>query len=311
MGVDYVPSSMMPVVLRSMMYTPATNERFLQNSTTSTADVVVIDLEDSVAPDEKMRARDMAKEWIPRMTVAGGYVYVRVNGLDTGLLHGDLEAIVQPALDGIVFPKATGADDIWYVDKKLTELEMLRGIPVGHTKIQCIVETAKGVWNAYWTGIANQRVNSLVFGAVDYTRDMRVRLTPEAEEQYFARSQTAVAARASGTVAIDPPWAFVQDVEGFVKDCEKGRQMGYEGRMLVHPNQVEPSHKTYAPPADLVELCRRQIEAFEEGMRQGKGSVALDGKMVDFPVYRAARDVMAKVETIEAWEKLKASRRKV
>lgn len=311
MAVDYVPSSMMPCVLRSMMYTPATNERFLENARSSMADVLVIDLEDSVSPYEKERAREMAKVWISRVTDCGGLVYVRLNGLDTGLLHGDLEAVIQPELSGVVFPKATGPDDIWYVDKKITELEMLRGIPVGQTKIQCIVETAKGVWNAYWTGIANQRVNSLVFGAVDYTRDMRVKLTPEAAEQTFARSQVAIAARASGTVAIDPPWAFVTDVEGFISDCEKGRQMGYEGRMLVHPNQIEPAHKTYAPPADLVELAQRQIEAFDQGMKEGKGAVALDGKMVDFPVYRAAKDIMAKVETIAAWEKEKAARRKV
>ncbi|MCL5026239.1 MAG: CoA ester lyase [Chloroflexi bacterium] len=311
MAVDYVPSSIMPAVLRSVMYTPGSNPQLLEKARFFTADVVVVDLEDSVAPAEKLNAREIAKEWIPRVADSGGDVYVRVNGLDTGLLHGDLEAVVQPALNGIVFPKAEGPDDIAYVDKKLTELEMLRGLPVGHTKIQCIVETGKGVWNAYWTGTANYRINSLVFGAVDYTRDMRVTLTKEADEQYFARSQVAVAARGAHVVAIDPPWAFFTDVEGFIKDCDKGRQMGYEGRMLIHPNQIEPSHKHYAPPEDRVALAREQIAAFEEGMRQGKGSVPLKGGMVDYPVYRAARDLMDKVERIAAKDREKAAKRKV
>lgn len=311
MAVDYVPSSMMSTVLRSVMYTPGSNPALLEKARLFMADVVVVDLEDSVAPAEKMRAREVANEWIPRVKDSGADIYVRVNGLDTGLLHGDLEAVVQQDLAGIVFPKAEGPDDLYYVDKKLTELEMLRGLPIGHTKVQCICETGKGIWNAYWTGISNYRVNSLVFGAVDYCRDMRVRLTKEADEQFFGRSQVAVGARGAHIVAIDPPWAFFSDVEGFIKDCEKGRQMGYEGRMLVHPNQIEPAHKTYAPPDDLVERAKKQIEAFEEGMRQGKGSVALEGSMVDFPVYRAAKDIMDKVARIAAYEKVKASRRKV
>lgn len=310
MAVDYVPSSIMPAVLRSVMYTPGSNPSLLDKARMFTADVVVVDLEDSVAPAEKIRARDVAKEWIPRVADSGADIYVRVNGLDTGLLHGDLEAIVQPALNGIVFPKAESPEDVYYVDKKLMELEMLRGLPVGHTKIQCIVETGKGVWNTYWTGVSNYRINSLVFGAVDYTRDMRVRLTKEAEEQYFARSQVAVGARAAHVVAIDPPWAFFSDVEGFTKDCEKGRQMGYEGRMLIHPNQIEIANKIYSPPEDLVERARKQVEVFEEGMRQGKGSVPLEGAMVDFPVYRAARDVLDRVERIAAKEQEKAAKRK-
>ncbi len=308
--IQYAPSTM-PAVLRSVMYTPANNAGLIEKARFFEADVVVLDVEDSIPPSEKERGREMAREAIPRVADSGADVYVRINDFTTGWAHLDLEAVVQPALAGIVLPKAESREHVVLLEKKLFELEHRLGLPIGHTKIQCIIETAKGVWNAYECGIASPRVNSLVFGAVDYTRDMRVELTKEGPEILHARSHTAIAARAAGIVAIDPPFPSFSDVEAFQRDVEKGRQLGYEGRMLIHPNQIAISNKYYMPPDEMVEAAREACQVFEDAMKKGSASVAMRGKMIDWAVYRAQRDILAKMDMVAAWEKTKAQRRKV
>jgi citrate lyase subunit beta/citryl-CoA lyase len=214
------------------------------------ADAIIIDLEDSVAPNEKNLARSLAQEWIPRLANNGGTVYVRVNAIETGLLHQDLEAIVHSHLSGIIIPKSENPGDIVLLDNQLSNLEMLRGLPVGHTQILCIIESAKGVWNSYWIGLSSPRIAALAFGAVDYTRDMRVRLTTAAMEQDFARCRVAMGARAAGVLAIDSAWPFFRDVDAFTLDCCKSRQMGYEGRLLIHPIQIEPAERIYGQESE-------------------------------------------------------------
>lgn len=308
-SMQYVPSTM-PVVLRSVMYTPGNNPGLIGKARNLTSDVVVLDLEDSVPPAEKMRAREMVKDSIKLVAESGAEVYVRLNAWDTGLLKGDLEAIVQPGLNGVVVSKTESPEDVVRADRLLTELEKRNGMEVGTVALQLLIETARGVMAAYESGMASARVNSLVFGAVDYTRDMRVKLSSTGEEQLYARAATAVAARAANLVAIDPPFAAFADTEAFAKDCMQGRQLGYEGRMLIHPNQIEPSNEIYAPSKEDIEYVQQVIKLFEEGMKEGKAAVPFGGKMVDWPVYRAARDLLAKVELIKDYERKKQARRK-
>jgi len=307
---EYVPSTM-PVVMRSVMYTPGNNPRLVERARTMTADVIVLDLEDSVPPMEKMRAREVVRDSIKMVAESGAEVYARVNAWDTGLIKGDLEAIVQPGFNGVVIPKTETPEDVVRADRLLTELEKKNGMAVGSISLQLLIETARGVMFAYESGMASARVNSLVFGAVDYTRDMRVKLTSTGEEQLHARAAVAIAARAANLVAIDPPFAAFADTEGFAKDCMQGRQLGYEGRMLIHPGQIEPSHEIYAPAKEDIENAREAVKVFEEGMKEGKASVSLGGKMIDWAVYRAECDLLAKVELIAEYEKIKQARRKV
>ncbi|MFQ5710494.1 MAG: HpcH/HpaI aldolase/citrate lyase family protein [Candidatus Geothermarchaeales archaeon] len=309
MEVEYKPSTM-PVVMRSVMYTPGNNPKLIEKARTFNADVIVLDLEDSVPPAEKIKARDMVRDSIPKVAESGADIYVRINDWGTGLTEGDLEAIVQPKLSGIVLPKTESPEDVVKLDEKLTELEEKRGIKPGSIAVQLLIETAKGVVNVYQSAIASDRVNSLVFGAVDYTRDMRIELTKEGNEILPARSQVAIAARAANLVAIDTPWPPFKDVEGFIRDTKFGRQLGYEGRMLIHPNQIEPSHEIYSPPKDDVDYAREVVKVFEEGMKKGLASVPLRGKMLDWAVYRTARDVLAKADLIAEYEKLKSERAK-
>ena len=292
-------------VMRSVFYVPGNNEKMVGKAPEITADVLTLDLEDSVPPAEKPKAREMIREYLKtqREKQLSPSLYVRINNWETQMTNDDLEAIVYPGLDGVCLAKCGSAESVQRLDWKLEELEQRRGMEVGSVAIQLLIETAKGVINAYPAATASPRVNSLIFGAVDYTKDMRVTLTSEGWEQLYARFHTAVAARAAGCVAIDCPFVAFKDTEAFDKSTKEGRQMGYEGRMLIHPSQIEPSHVIYTPSAEDVEWAEGVKKVFEEeGIAKGAAAVAYKGKMVDTPVYENALQILRTMEEIRAAE---------
>ena len=292
-------------VMRSVFYVPSNNEKMVGKAPTIACDVLTLDLEDSVPPAEKARGREMIQQYLKdsRGNQAAPRLYVRVNNWETQMTNDDLEAIVHPGLDGVCLAKCGDAENVKRLDWKLEELEQRRGMDVGSVAIQLLIETAKGVMNAYPAACASPRVNSLIFGAVDFTKDMRVTLTSEGHEQLYARFHTAVAARAAGCVAIDCPFVAFQDEEGYQRSTKEGRQMGYEGRMLIHPSQIEPSHKIYTPSPDDVEWAEGIKKVFEEeGIAKGAAAVTFKGKMVDTPVYENALQILRTMEEIRAAE---------
>jgi len=291
-------------VMRSVFYVPGNNDKMIAKAPTTPADIITLDLEDSVPPAEKPKAREMVRENLKFAGSGGSTIYVRINNWETLMTNDDLEAIVHEGLSGVCLAKCGGPDHVQRLEWKLEELERRRKMPVGGIAIQLLIETAKGVINAYPSAIASKRVNSLIFGAVDYTKDMRVKLTSEGEEQRYARRHTAVAARASGGIAIDCPFVAFKDLEAFEKSTREGRQMGYEGRMLIHPTQIEPSHKIYTPAPEDVEWAKGVVKVFEEeGLAKGMAAVTYLGKMVDTPVYDNARTILATMAEIEAFDK--------
>jgi len=288
-------------VMRSIMYIPGNNPKFIDKIASIPADIITFDLEDAIPPSEKEVTRVMIKENLHRGRDGGAQVFVRINNWETNMTNDDLEAIVWPGLDGVTLAKTGCAADVQRLDWKLEELELRRGIPVGTIKISMLLETAKGVSNAEECCLASKRNVNAIFGAVDYCRDMRVKLTSAAVEQQYARAKVAVACRAAGIVAIDAPFVDYKDIPGFEKNVADGKQMGYEGRMIIHPGQVEPSNKLYAPdPAD-VQWAKDVVRVFEEeGLAKGKAAVSLNGKMVDTPVYLNAQDILAAQAEIDA-----------
>ncbi len=289
-------------VMRSVFYVPGNNQKFIEKAPTLPADIITLDLEDSVPPAEKPKAREMTRENLKFAGSGGSPVYVRINNWETLLTNDDLEAIVHEGLAGVCLAKCGGPDHVQRLEWKLEELERRRGLKVGSIAIQPLIETAKGVINAYPSAIASKRVNSLIFGAVDYTKDMRVMLT-YGDDLFYARSHTAVAARAAGCIAIDCPFADIKNMDAFEKNCQSGRQLGYEGRMLINPNQIEPSNRIYTPPPQDVEWAKGVVKIFEEeGIAKGKASVSYMGKMVDTPVYDNARTILATMAEIAAFD---------
>lgn len=292
-------------VMRSVFYTPSNNEKMVGKAPEILCDILTLDLEDSVPPAEKPRGRVMVQDYLKasREKQLAPSLYVRVNNWETQMTNDDLEAIVHPGLDGVCLAKCGSADNVKRLDWKLEELEQRRGMKVGSVGIQLLIETAKGVMNAYPAACASPRVNSLIFGAVDFTKDMRVTLTSEGQEQLYARYHTAVAARAAGCVAIDCPFVNISDVEAFKKSTREGRQMGYEGRMLIHPSQIGPSHEIYTPSAADVEWAEGVKKVFEEeGIAKGSAAVSYKGKMIDTPVYENALQILRTMAEIKAAE---------
>jgi len=288
-------------VMRSVLYVPGNNEKMISKAGSLQADIVTLDLEDSVPPAEKANARKISAEALGVVKSGGSEVYVRLNNWETLLTDDDLEAVVHLGLDGVTLAKCGHADDVKRLDWKLDELERRRGIERGSIKISILLETAKGVINAYPALTASPRMVSAIFGAVDFTKDMRVKLTSEAEEQKYARRHVAVASRAAGVVAIDAPFVAYQDMEAFEANVRDGRQMGYEGRMIIHPSQVEVCNHMYSPNPEDVEWARGVVKAFEEeAIAKGTAAISYNGKMVDTPVYLGAKDILAAQEEIEA-----------
>ena len=292
-------------VMRSVMYLPSNSDKMMGKAPSVKADILTLDLEDSVPPAEKPKGREKIQEYLKaeRANQASRQLYVRINNWETLMTNDDLEAIVHPGLDGVCLAKCGDADNVKRLDWKLEELEQRRGMEVGSVSIQLLIETAKGVINAYPAATASPRVNSLIFGAVDYTKDMRVTLTSEGQEQLYARYYTAVAARAAGCVAIDCPFVAFQDMDAFKVSTQEGRQMGYEGRMLIHPSQIEPSHELYTPKPEDVEWAEGVKKVFEEeGIAKGAAAVTYQGKMVDTPVYENALQILRTMEEIRAFD---------
>jgi citrate lyase subunit beta/citryl-CoA lyase len=274
---------------RSLLFVPSIIERFVQRAHERGADLVCLDMEDSVPPAEKVGARPKVQEALKTMPKTGYLLYVRVNGLDTGLLEEDLAAVVCEELDGISLPKAHTSEIVQQVDHYLTLLEKMRGLPVGKVKIMPWIESGQAVLNARAICSASPRVVGASFGSEDYTVDMRIERTKESKEIEWARYQIAVACRAAGVAAIDPPEMDFQDIEQLERDGRFARSIGYSGKYCIHPAQVEVVNRIFAATEEEIAYAKRVIEAYEQAEREGRGAVALDGVVIDRPVYLRAR----------------------
>jgi len=292
-------------IMRSVFYVPANKEDMIAKIPGIPADIITLDVEDSVPPAEKQRARELAHKNLMFAGSAGAEVYVRINNWETGMTNDDCEAVVDKGLNGICLAKCGGPDDVKRLDWKLEELEQRKKLEIGSIRLHLLIETAKGMMNVYQSALASKRTSGLIYGAVDYTTDMRVTLTqPIGEEQKWAKARVACAARAAGVIAIDAPYIAFKDTEGFEEDTLYGRQLGFEGRMLIHPSQIEPSHRIYSPAPERVEWAEGVVKIFEEeGIAKGSAAVSYKGKMVDTPVYIGAKRILETQAEIKAKEK--------
>ena len=290
---------------RSMLFVPGNRQRLLEKAPTLPADALLLDLEDAVPLAEKEATRPVVRAALP--TLAGGPPrYVRVNALETGLTGGDLEAIVCADLDGVKLPKVETADDLLEVDRLLSDLEAERGLEVGQIDLIPSIETARGVLNARSIAEAGSRARLLSFGAGDFCRDVGVRFTgnlwePDGLELLFARSQIVLASRAAG---LEPPldtvWLDVRDNVGLEQDARAAYRLGFQGKMAIHPGQVPIINEVFSPTAEEIDYARRVVAAFEQAEAAGSASIAVDGRLVDYPIVIKARWVLERARSFEA-----------
>jgi citrate lyase subunit beta / citryl-CoA lyase len=278
--------------LRTLLFVPGNKPRMLDKARTSAADAVILDLEDGVPPAEKEAARAAVREALEK----GGFgpqVILRINAFPTGLGEDDLRATFGPNIAAVCIPKAEAVGDVLRLASLLTELEQEHGREVASVDMLLMVETARGLLHAYEISNVCWRVRALCLGAEDLTRDLGATRTKDGQELQFVRSQMLLAARATSIVAIDTIWTDLQDPQGLETEARRVRQMGYSGKLIIHPAQIEPVHRGFAPTKQEVVHARRVVEAFEEASLRGNGVINLDGKMIDAPVVARAREILA------------------
>ena len=296
------------MILRSMLFVPGNNWRFIHKACTLPTDAVILDLEDAVPVAEKEAARIFARDAIKMMKSAGINVFVRVNALTTGFTAQDLKAVICKDLDGLMLPKTESKEDIFEAQKLIDDIKREKELEPGDITIIPLIETARGVINAYEIATASKRVIALSFGAVDFTRDMGTTISKEGIELLYARSKIAVAARASGIQAIDTPWIDLADKEGLIRDAKLAHQLGYNGKLLIHPDQIEPVNRVFSPSKEDIDYATKVVKVFEEAKAKGLGATSLEGKMIDFANYHQAKYILSLVEAINKREKMHAQK---
>ena len=260
----------MSAVLRSVLYMPSSNARALDKARTIPADAFIFDLEDAVAPDAKELARDQACDVVRSRAYGDRVLTIRCNGLDTPWGEADLRAAGAARPDAVVVPKVSGVEHL----RRVTAL-----LPEG-TALWAMVETPTAVFDVRAIA-AFPQVSALVIGTNDLAKELQAALVPGRGPLLPHLATALLAAREAGTAVLDGVYNDVRDLAGFEAECVQGAEMGFDGKTLVHPSQVEVANRVWAPSTDEVERARAVVAAFEAAEREGRGVVVVDGRMVE------------------------------
>ena len=295
---------MSELVRRTSMFVPINKRDFIEKAWLRGADAIILDLEDAVPDADKVATRPLVRAVLADLATVGPLVFVRVNSLATGLTAGDVEGVVAPGIDAIVLPKTEAPEDLDAVDAMLAAAERRAGLPPGRVKVLPLVETARGLLAASAIAGASPRVITIAFGSGDYTRDLElpaIRWSLEGTEIFYARAKLIVDARAAGRPGpIDGPYVAVRDAQGFEADCRTARRLGFRGKICIHPSQVTPANRLFAPDPEEVAFCRKVIEAFKAAEATGSASITVDGIFVDYPIVDKAARIVALAERLAA-----------
>ena len=281
--------------IRTALFVPGNRPDRVDKAVSSGADAVIIDLEDAVPPAQKEQSRTAAREKIAAFPESE--ILVRVNAIGSEYLAGDLDEIVAPGLGCIIVPKVEEREHIREIDRRLGEVERRKGLEPGATAVIPLIESARAVQNAFEILSEKtdpRRLFTAALGAADYTLDMGIEMTMEGTELHYPRSRIAVACRAAG---VDPPldtpfMIDVKNVEALTADARRARELGFQGKLCIHPIQIEPCHAVFSPSREEIEHAERVIEAFEDAEARGIGAIQLDGKFVDAPIVERSRRIL-------------------
>ena len=282
---------------RSMLFVPGSNAAMLSNSFIYKPDSIMFDLEDAVALKEKDSARLLVAHALQHPLYKEIETVVRVNPLDSefGLL--DLNSVVRAGVDVVRMPKTESAQDVLDMDHAITEIEKACGREAGLTKMLAAIESPLGITQANQIAFASKRLIGIALGAEDYVRNLKTERSPEGIELLFARCSILQAARAAGIQAFDTVYSNANNEEGFLKEAALIKQLGFDGKSLINPRQIELLHNLFAPTQKDVEQAKRIIEAAAEAERQGAGVVSLNGKMIDSPIIDRAKLVLERAKS--------------
>ena len=277
---------------RSMLFLPGNTPNIIQNAEILGADAVILDLEDAVAPTEKDSARILVRNAMRYMGFGKCEVIVRINSIDTDFWRRDLDAIIPQKPSLIMPPKTATAQDVQTVDAYITELEAKLGMEPNTVGLIPLIETALGVENAFQIASASKRVKAIFLGGEDLTADLHCKRTKEGNEINYARTRMVCAARAAGVEVYDTPFTDVNDDEGIYTDAEYARSLGFTGKSAISPRHVKAINEVFSPSMKDIDYAYEVMEAIRIGKEQGKGAVALRGKMIDAPIVARAQQTI-------------------
>lgn len=313
---------------RSELAVPGTNLRAMQKAPTLGADIVFLDLEDAVAPDDKEAARANVIEALGAYDWSGGAVSVRINGLDTHWCYRDIVEVVEArgtVLDTVLVPKVGSPENVAFVGTLLDQIEQRNGWEPGRIGIHILIETAAGMANVEAISHARpDRLEAMVFGVADYAASVRARTTtigganPDysvltdadpvsgerathwGDQWHFGISRMVAACRAKGLRPIDGPFGDLGDADGYRSAAHRAAALGCEGKWAIHPDQVALANEVFSPSENEVDRARRILQAMEDGAKEGKGAVSLDGRLIDAASIRMAENLIHQVDQIKA-----------
>jgi citrate lyase beta subunit len=280
-------------MMRSLLYVPGISERMILKARDTAADGLILDLEDGVAPNQKLEARATVVRMLNEIDFGGKEIFVRINALATEWGLEDARAVVAVGAPGLVIPKCESVEGVTTV---APVMQSRYHQPIGgqSRKLLCLIETPRGVFASRDVAESNELVAGLMFGAADLSRDLGCVLSEDETEVLFARSHVLLAARAAGVAAYDSPHFAIDDLEGLRRRCQAARNLGYDGKAAIHPSHIDAINEVFAPTAEQIAEAERVIEAMEAAQAEGLGAIRLDGKMIDQVHLSAARKVLEK-----------------
>ena len=279
-------------LIRSWMFVPGHRQRMIDKALGLSADAIMLDIEDGVAPNEKDAARKNIADSLGREKAPGSPArYVRINAIGHARMDADLEAVVRPGLEGLVCPKVDTPDEVRKVDAILDDKEPKNKLEKGRVKLLIAIESPRGLLNAPAIAAASGRIVGIIFGAEDFGREIGLPAVREGEARdlIYARSAIVIAAAAAHVQPIDGVWVDLNDSDGLLGFAKQSRQLGFSGMSCIHPSQVDAINTVFSPTAEEIEYCQKVLQAFEEANARGDGSIAFGGQLIDRPIVERAR----------------------
>jgi len=283
---------------RSMLFLPGNNPNMLINGNCLGADAIIFDLEDAVSPSEKDAARILVRNTMKYMDFFKCETVVRINSVDTDFWKDDLDELIPCKPNLILLPKTSLPDDVLKVDEYISCVEESSGMKKGTVGLVALIETALGVENAYSIATACHRVRALFLGAEDLTADLRCKRTKEGREIEAARTRLVMASRAAGIEVYDTPFTDVNDDIGIESDAQLALSLGFSGKAAISPRHVEVINRVFSPTMEEIEYAYEVMDAIKLAKEQGKGAIALRGKMIDAPIVARAEMTISMAEKL-------------
>jgi citrate lyase subunit beta/citryl-CoA lyase len=286
-------------LLRSLMFVPSHNERFMESASTSDADVLLLDIEDSVQPVyNKQIARDTILKFIEMGKFKGKMIFPRVNDRESGQLLMDVSQLTVDGINGFMYPKSKKGEDVYFFDKLLETIEYEKGIPIGTYKIIPLIETSSAVMNVQEICEASTRVIAIAYGSEDFITDLEGVHDVEHSSLFVPRAMIAMAARASGIIPIDTVHVRVHDLEDLEKNLKVSKNLGYEGMLVLNPKEIPLVHRYYSPSSEEIENAKEMISISDEAKKDGEGVAIRKGKFIGPPMIKAAHKILLKDKLI-------------